>query len=113
MYVNAFDVDTYRQRFSDGRYPNLGIAAHVLSALVGWTNANSDGWPHWQPPRRAASRLSGMLSDAGDMYMFGTLVADIPDADLMRALVPIKSFLRRQGVNWHDDLPWAAILPAT
>jgi hypothetical protein len=109
--MNEYEVEDVQGQFDPTEFPNLATAARILGALVDWTNSNSDGWPFWRKPAQAAKSLMGTLADAQAMDRNGTLFDDIPDRDLTRVLVPIKSFLRRQEVKYHADLPWAAILP--
>jgi hypothetical protein len=97
--------------------PNLYEGARVLYSLMEWVDSHSDGWPYWQPPQRAASRLIEALHSRNFALRFGeerdgSPLADVTDAELAACLRPIKSFLTKQEVNWHADLPWAALFPA-
>lgn len=112
MWMNEHEVVDITRRFSADATPNLAVGAGVLYALMMWTNANSDGWPFWPQPGRAAATLMDTLRGAGAMARKGTLLDDIREADLNRALRPVKAFLTRQGIDWNAELPWAAILPA-
>lgn len=88
----------------DPERPNLKRAVKTLEALVEWTNANSDGWPYWQAPSRAANKLQGII----DTYVLSLqgrtgYAADISEGELKRALTPIKSFLTKRGVP-HEEI---------
>lgn len=93
MWMNEHDVDDAVRRFGDDT-PNLAKGARVLSRLVTWTNSNSDGWPYWQKPQKAAATLMNLLHNADRFNP-----EDITAADLAVALRPIKAFLTRQGVD--------------
>lgn len=104
-WMNEYDVEQAVARFSGNpETPNLGYASEVLVRLVGWTNSNSDGWPYWRKPAKAASRLMEALQQASGEYFRGARVTDLPDADLKRALTPVKSFLTRENVPHPEVL---------
>jgi hypothetical protein len=92
--MNRWDVDEAAERFTD-ETPNLQRGARVLVRLVNWTDSNSDGWPYWQKPSNAASKLMEHLESAKRTYE----PTDLTDAELTKALTPIKAFLTKQGVD--------------
>jgi hypothetical protein len=117
MWMNEHEVeeaaDLYGERSYE--YPNLYAGARVLYTLMRWTNDNSDGWPYWQKPARAADALMTLLHSKDYALRFGhdrigNPLEDITAAELTRVLSPIKAFLTRQGVDHSAVLPWAAIL---
>jgi hypothetical protein len=112
MWMNEYEVEEAANRFGAqaDETPNLYAGARVLYALMRWTNDNSDGWPYWQKPGKAAKNLMDALHMATQAYYRGTLVGDMTDEQLAKALTPIKAFLTRQGVDHGTVLPWAAIL---
>jgi hypothetical protein len=119
MFMNEFDVEETLARTATEveEVPNLYAAARVLHALMEWTNANSDGWPYWKKPQQAASRIVEVFGDRDYALRFGydrqgKPLTDITEAELLRLYVPVKAFLTKQKVNWHADLPWAALFPA-
>lgn len=84
--------------------PNLLRAVETLHWLVRWTDANSDGWPYWEPPSRAASKLTVLISSRlGDWGRAPK--QDVGLSELATALTPVKVFLTRQGVDWRSVLP--------
>jgi hypothetical protein len=92
-------------------HPVLGPATTTLVNLMNWTDANSDGWPYWQKPSRAARQLTRLIDgterkEAGE-YAGNVRLdkerADATDAKLRKAYAPIKAFLTRQGVP-HDTI---------
>lgn len=103
MWMNEWDIEEALVRFNQGKTPNLGKAALALARLANWTNRNSDGWPYWQKPSRAAKSLMELLTEANRAgRMIGEPV-DITEAQLKKVMVPIKSFLTRQKVA-HEDV---------
>src|SRR3954471_22836999 len=110
MWMNEHEVDECLRHFHPSEVPNLAKGAQVLATLVEWTNANSDGWPYWVRPARAAGRLMDVLGLSRKAYYRGAEPDDITEADLRQLLAPIKAFLTKQGIDHRADLPWAAIL---
>ena len=95
-YWNDYDIAQQYRRCVNS--PNLLVAVQTVDRLRMWTNRNSDGWAYWPKPVRAA-RKAMELVDSGDHWDFD----DVTEAELKRALVPIKSFLTRHGVD-HDEV---------
>jgi len=119
MFMNEYDVVETLSRTADqlDEVPNMYAAARVLHALMEWTNANSDGWPYWPKPGKAANSLMVMFHNRSYALRFGhdregKPLVDFTEADLALVLRPIKAFLRRQGVDHNAELPWAALFPA-
>ena len=102
-YMNDYDIEIARRRFSD--FPNLALGVEILDRLREWTNRNSDGWAYWKLPLQAAKRLMEILEDEQRRrdYLNGVL-EDIDEKELSRAILPIKSFLTRQGAKWQEVL---------
>lgn len=94
MFMNEWEVERAVERFNTDEFPNLGLASRSLYRLMRWTNANSDGWAYWSKPIRAAKQLQVLLSgvDRWDPQ-------DVTEAEVKKALVPVKAFLTRQGVD--------------
>ncbi len=103
MWMNEYEVEDATRRFDDDDTPNLARGARILARLVAWTNRNSDGWPYWQKPHKAASKLQDHLHEATTAYYRGASIADLSDTELNVALRPVKAFLTRQGVD-HDTI---------
>lgn len=95
MWLNEYDIMNAVRETGDGSTPNLHCAALTLNNLMEWTNDNSDGWPYWAAPGKAAKRLQEALYQAS----MSRYAEDITAADLKRLQTPIKSFLTRQGVS--------------
>lgn len=99
MWMNEYDIeDAVRQFRGD---PVLGAGAQTLANLVEWTNANSDGWPYWQKPARAADRLMSLIQDEQRALRGGPALDEVAVKALYKkALVPIKAFRTRQGADF-------------
>jgi hypothetical protein len=111
-FLNEYEAADAQRLFDQEDVPNLQRAADIVSHLIDWTNSCSDGWPYWQKPRRAADKLCVLIEDKRRELLYGHYILDIEEKELTEALRPIKSFLTKQGVDYHGELPWAAILPA-
>lgn len=98
---NEYDVCIAHQEFGHAGKPNALSGVEALAWLVDWTNANSDGWPYWSKPARAAGRLMDLLTQARPFD-----APDVDGRDLRGALTPIKSFLTRQHID-PDSRPAA------
>lgn len=94
MWMNEYDVQDAVNRFGQAETPNLATGAQALYDLMNWTNRNSDGWPYWNKPSRAAKSLMEMLH-AADRFD----PQDVTAADLAKALRPVKAFLTRQKAD--------------
>lgn len=95
MWMNEYDIEEALRLTAHFELPNKRRAAEVLDRLKDWTNRNSDGWPYWQKPARAANKLMELI----DLTAVRRTSEDCTEAELRRALVPIKAFLTRQHVD--------------
>jgi hypothetical protein len=69
MFMNEHEIADAAERYRD--HPILGPATRTLRNLAEWTNENSDGWPYWSKPIRAAARLQEMITrDGTHRYRF-------------------------------------------
>lgn len=93
-FMNEHEIDEAVRRFDRGDTPNLLAGAEALDRLCRWTNSNSDGWAYWKLPLNAARKLMELLQ-AADRFD----PTDCTEAQLKAALVPIKSFLTKRGVD--------------
>jgi hypothetical protein len=96
--MSEYEIEESLRFTAINELPNLRKGAEVLSRLKDWTNSCSDGWPYWQKPARAADRLMNHLADARTQYHRGNGDGDITEAELKKAITPIKSFLTRREV---------------
>lgn len=93
--MNEYDIEETLRHTAYAEVANLRRGAVVLSRLKDWTNNNSDGWPYWQKPGKAAAKLMDLLHTAGLSHFD----EDVTEAGLNKTLTPIKAFLTRQGVD--------------
>lgn len=97
--MNEYEIDDMLAMFGRQETPNLYAAAQALSRLRGWTNSCSDGWQYWVKPKQAARQLMLLLNEAEQQYRKDWEWKDITEAELKKALTPVKSFLTRQKVD--------------
>lgn len=95
MWMNEYDIEEALRRTAYAEVPNLRHGAVILSRLKDWTNNNSDGWPYWQKPAKAAAKLIDLLHTAGLSHFD----EDVTEAELNKTLTPLKAFLTRHGVD--------------
>ena len=93
-YMAEYQIIEHANNIDADEFPNLARAAHTLRNLMRWTNSNSDGWAYWQKPGRAASKIVDALENYTAHRYNGTEV-DLSDADLRKALAPVKAFMTR------------------
>lgn len=94
LFMNRHEIKDAARRVDPDETPNLARATRTLAQLANWTDANSDGWPYWPKPARAAKSLMTLIQSV-DRYD----PQDVTAAQVTRATAPIKAFLTRQGVN--------------
>lgn len=100
--MNEYEIEDALRLTAYFELPNARRAAEILSRLKDWTNNNSDGWPYWQKPSKAADKLMTALSSAIQASRQQDNM-DMTEAELQKALTPIKAFLTRQGVA-HSEV---------
>jgi hypothetical protein len=74
--------------------PNVRKGAHLLLRLMQAVNAQSDGWPYWHAPSRAAKKLMELVQSAGNLW-HGT-DGRVTAAALRKAVMPIRVMVTRQ-----------------
>lgn len=101
LYMNDYDLDFARRRFTRASKPNRLALVMVVDNLRDWTNQHSDGWAYWPKPARAAASAMRLIqsttNDANDRQE----ATDITDAEMRAAVRPIKAFLTREKVPPH------------
>lgn len=104
MWMNESEVDEAAERYA--LHPVLGPATRTLVNLVRWTNANSDGWPYWQKPAKAADRLMTLIGTSVAYRVAGPERQDATMEAYRAALTPIKSFrtryMRERNISCDD-----------
>lgn len=102
MWMNEYEIEDSLRMTAEFELPVARRGAEILSKLKDWTNDNSDGWPYWSKPSKAADKLMVALHSATGASYGGDNV-DMTEAQLKAALTPIKSFLTRHGVA-HSEV---------
>lgn len=98
-YMNDYDLDYARRRFTRATTPNRLALVMVVDNLREWANAHSDGWAYWPKPARAADKAMALIESRTNAENDAQEANDISDTDLQAAVRPIKAFLTRQKVN--------------
>lgn len=102
-FFNEYEVSDAVVLYED--HETLGPATQTLQNLVDWTNANSDGWPYWSKPARAASQLVELLHGDGT-WSARESIDDRATVDAVRkALRPIRAFRTRHGGTFEVLAP--------
>ncbi|UOK18417.1 hypothetical protein SEA_BRUHMOMENT_101 [Arthrobacter phage BruhMoment] len=104
--MNEYEIDDIVEMFGRDKeeIPNLHAAALALSRLRGWTNCHSDGWQYWSKPSAAATQLVTLIKDGERQYRKTWEWQDCTEAQLTKALTPVKSFLTRHKEDWRSVL---------
>jgi hypothetical protein len=102
MFMNEHEIADAQYRHRD--HAILGPATRTLAELAAWTNSNSDGWPYWSKPCRAARQLQELIT-GHDREMRETGSARVGTDELKRAYRPIRSFATRHGADITFYLP--------
>ena len=97
VWMNRDEIDEAVQRWRD--HPVLGPATRTLASLRDWTDANSDGWPYWQQPSRAASRLMELIVRDGTWQYRDGDRPDATAAELRKAYASIRAFITKREKN--------------
>lgn len=95
MFMNQWEIE--QAAAAKHACPNVRKGVKLLMALVHSVNAQSDGWAYWNAPSKACQKLQTLLKTAGNLE-YGTN-GTITDADLKKALSPIRSMATRQKVK--------------
>lgn len=104
-YMNDYDLEHARSRFTRASCPNrLGLVL-VVDALREWSDTVSDGWAYWPKPCRAASSAMALIESRTSRENDEQEENDITDAELAAAVRPIKAFLTRCARERHGLYP--------
>ncbi len=97
--MNEWEIEEAADRYRN--HPVLGPATKTLLDLVEVVNRNSDGWPYWRLPSRAAAHVMAMIErDGTARYHFDETRADATAEELRRAYVPLKAFRTKTGLQF-------------
>ena len=111
-YMNDAEIEEAAARWHD--HPVLGPATRTLANLQAWTDANSDGWPYWSAPLKAAARLINLIVRDGTAdYVFDDERADATVKELRAAYTPIRRFRTSHDADFEIVNPGQDAAPAT
>jgi hypothetical protein len=99
LYMNEFDIDVARRRFTRANCPNRLALVMVVEHLKDWTGDHGDGWAHWTAPRQAAVKAMKLIQSTTNEQNRLQETHDISDAEVQAAVRPIKAFLTRQKAS--------------
>lgn len=100
MWMNEYDVEDAQLRWRED--PVMGPATKTLGNLMDQVNGHSDGWPYWQAPTKAASKLMELIERANEHYRkeYERPRPEKPTAaEVRKSYAPIKSFMTRRGTK--------------
>ena len=106
LFMNDYDLDMARRRFTAAACPNrLGLVM-VVDALREWADTVSDGWAHWPKPANGAKRAMELIESRRHEENRGQEKHDITHQQVLEAVRPIRSFLTRQDVTleWRERI---------
>ena len=98
-YMNTWDLDAAANRYDPEIVPNRARLTGVVTLLADWANCNSDGWAYWPKPCRSAAKAIALIESTAYPEYDRRQREDATDAETKAALVPIKAFLTRQGID--------------
>lgn len=96
MFMNQSEIEEALARHRN--HPVLSKATRLLYDLMDLANNISDGWCYWPKPCRAAKKLQEMIKNYENAKRASyPPVVEPTEADLKKAVVPIKAFLTREA----------------
>lgn len=101
-FMNVFDLDEGRARFTQRATPNRLALVLVVDALREWADLNSDGWAHWRQPVDAARRAIEHIESRTNQENEYQERFDVDNATMRRAVTPIRAFLTRQNATAEE-----------
>lgn len=111
LFMNEWEVEDRAAKYK--HHEVLGPATAFLKEYMEQVNGNSDGWPHWSTPVRAAAKLITLIQteDANQRNLYtSTPQVPVTFVALHKALTPIKAFYTRKGYAAGMKFPEVGIL---
>ena len=105
LFMNQSDIE--EAKATHAQHPILSKATKLLYDLMNLADSVSDGWAYWPKPSRAAKKLQELIR-ANDPRTKKWDAPAVTEADLKRAVAPIKAFLTKEKANLQGktvDLP--------
>lgn len=111
LFMNRWEVEEAASRYR--HHAVLGQATAFLQAYMEQVDANSDGWPYWSAPVKAAAKLMTLIqtenANRRNLYT-GTPQVEVTHVAVHKALTPIKSFYTRRGYKAGMKFPEVGLL---
>ena len=98
MFMNESEIVMMTERYRN--HPVLSDATKFLREYMRQVDLNSDGWPYWSQPVRAAAKLMLLIQHP----------ETATHAQFHKALTPIKSFYSRKGYAAGMQFPEIGVL---
>jgi hypothetical protein len=109
-FMNDYDLDYARARFTRSATPNRLALVMVVDNLREWADSVSDGWAYWPKPARAADKAMALIESRTYAENQRQEAEDITDAEMLDAVKPIKAFLTRMAKERHGLHPDRALV---
>lgn len=93
MWMNQSEIEYAYSRTH--ACPNVRKGVRLLYKLMQAVNAQSDGWPYWKAPAKAAEPLMDLLQAKAGKLHYDTR-GTITDAELAKVIRPIKAMVTKQ-----------------
>lgn len=93
-WMNEWDIEEAIRKFKKPETPNLYDGITIIDKLAAWTNHYSDGWHSWPKPSNAANSLMELLQRKDPSRPWAEK-GDVTEAEIDKAVAPIKAFLTR------------------
>lgn len=101
-FMNDFDIQEARSRFTRATKPNRLALVLVIEHLAEWTNDHGDGWANWPAPVIAAAKAITLVESTTNAANDAQEQEDITDEEMLAAVRPIRSFLITHGASISD-----------
>jgi hypothetical protein len=92
MFMNECEIDSAAERYR--AHPVLGRATRLLAAYRDEVNRKSDGWPYWGS--KCADKLMDLIYSSHPWASN----REPTEAEVRRAIGPIKSFCTKKGLDF-------------
>jgi hypothetical protein len=92
FWLNQSDIEGMAERRH--ACPNVRKGVKLLYVLMQAVNDQSDGWPYWSAPSRAAARLMELLDDRANPFRGPSRT--MTEQELKAAVTPIRRMVTVQ-----------------
>ena len=96
-FMNDYDLEFARRRFTRATCPNRLALVLVVDNLREQTDNVSDGWAYWPKPARSAAKAMDLIASTTNAANDEQERHDVTDAEVRAAVRPIKAFLTRHA----------------